>query len=853
ARRPLASSRATSYAALIPAPKNNEEWNKTKNFIVELSKWENSLNPNIIKKAREDILKANNGKPPKVLDPFAGGGSIPLECLRLGCETYASDYNPVATLILKWTLEYPQKYGKTKEGKKTGLLGKEVVNPLLEDIKKWGNWVLEEARKEIGKFYLSDDYGSIPIGYIWARTIPCQNPSCNAEIPLMKQFWLAKKTNKKIALCPFVKNNKVEFEIVGQSKPFPDGFNPEIGTVSRAIAKCLVCGSTIDAKTTRKLFSNGKSNQRMVAVVLHEKGRTDKSYRLANKMDIEIFKEAEKYLEKKREKLMKEWGIEPVPDEEMDVNDPTTVAGRGYGITKWGDLFNSRQKLALITFVEKVREAYKKILKENYEEEYAKAVMSYLGLMLGKLIANFNILCTWHCTSETNLYVFREQGLPMTWDYHELNPIGNWQSFSRILTRVINNISYTEKFANIFQSSATSLPYPDNFFDAVFTDPPYYNNINYSVLSDFFYVWLKRTIGDLYQDLFSTPLTPKSKEIIADPNRQGSQEKAKEFFEKNLKKSFQEISRVLKPEGISIIVYTHKSTSGWETIINSLLDSGLIVTASWPINTEMQTRPNARESAALASSIYIVCRKIQRQNIGWFNEVKEEIKNYLKVKLERLWNEGISGPDFFISGIGSAIEVFGKYEKVLDFEGNIVRADRLLEFVRQEVTNFAVKQILHNGFGEEISPLTRFYVLWRWTYGEGRVIFDDARKLSQSVGIDLEKFWNKSFILKEKEFIKVLGPQERNFSDLKDLNELIDVLHLVLILWEKGEREAMINFLQNTGWGNKDSFYRVAQAISETLPIESKEKKLLDGFLSGKTRLIEGIKTIKSVTQQRLF
>jgi putative DNA methylase len=223
---------------------------------------------------------------------------------------------------------------------------------------------------------------------------------------------------------------------------------------------------------------------------------------------------------------------------------------------------------------------------------------------------------------------------------------------------------------NVLQASATQLPYPDNYFDAVFTDPPYYDNINYAELSDFFYVWLKRILGDLYPELFSTPLVPKTKEIVANPLRQGNKDKAKNFFESNLKKSFQEIYRVLKPDGIVIIVYTHKSTSGWETVLNALLDSNLVVTATWPIDTEMKARLNAKENASLASSIYIVCRKIKKQETGYFNEVKEEIKKHLSEKLERLWQEGVSGADFFIAGIGSAIEIFGKYEKVMDYEGN---------------------------------------------------------------------------------------------------------------------------------------------------------------------------------------
>ena len=857
ARRPLASSRATSYAALIPAVNDTVEWNKKRQFIIDLSKWENSLNPQIIEKARRDILNANGGEPPRVLDPFSGGGSIPLEALRLGCETHAVDYNPVAILILKSTLEYPQKYGKPVRVKdKVGMAEIEKeINPLFEDVKKWGEWVLEEAKKEIGKFYPEDEGGGVPVGYIWARTIPCQNPTCNAEIPLMRQYWLAKKDKKKVSLYPYVEGKEVKFKIVGDGyEEMPDGFDPEKGTVSRAVVVCPVCGSVIDDDTTRRLFQEGKAGQRMVAVVLHKGKGEGKFYRLATKRDLEVFKEAEKYLEEKRAKLMEEWGIDPVPDEELPLMSGTFNVPI-YGFKKWGNLFNSRQKLALITFTEKVRLAYKRMIEEGYDENYAKAIVSYLGLGVNRLADRNSSLSVWNNIAEKQEHTFGRQALPMVWDYAETNVIEGVQGWKKQFSYILSALEFLFQIPpvetqgkgfipKVTQASATELPYPDNYFDAVFTDPPYYNNVPYADLSDFFYVWLKRSVGDLYPNLFITPLTPKTKEICEmkswDSNRYYY--KDKEFFETMLKKAFQEIYRVLKPNGIATIVYTHKSTSGWETLINSLLDSGLVVTASWPIDTEMKARLRAKESAALSSSIYFVCRKVERKDIGWLNEVKEEIKKHIHKKLERLWEEGVSGADYFIAAIGSAIEIFGKYEKVMDYEGNIVTAGSLLEYVREIVTDYAVRQILHDGIASELSPLTRLYILWRWTYGESKVEFDDARKLAQSTGIDIEKEWNKGFIKKEKEFIVVLGPHERKLEELEDSSEMIDVLHRVLLYWKEGRKEEMKRVLSDTGYGTKDSFYKVAQAISETLPIDSKEKKLLDGFLTGKDKLIEEVK-----------
>ena len=864
ARRPLASSRASIYAALTPEPKDEEERLKRAQFISNLSKWENSLNKDHIDRARKEILEANNNRVPKVLDPFAGGGAIPLEALRLGCQTYAGDLNPVSVLILKCTLEYPQKYGRKKV--KDTLLGEKEINPLLEDVKKYGEWVLEEARREISKFYPSEHDGSIPVGYIWARTIKCTNPSCGAEIPLMRQTWLAKKEKKKVAYKLIPGRNRVEFEILEGEKI---DFDPEKGTVSRAKVICPCCGSGLSDKEVRKQFQEGKAGQRMVAVVLHHPKRKGKTYRIATEKDLEIFKEAEKYLERKRQELMKKWGFDPVPDEGMNTEDPTTIAGRGYGFKKWGDLFNSRQKLALITFVEKVRQAHKKMLEQGYDNEYAKAVVSYLGIAIDRISIYATTLGYWHNTRELVNPGMGRQALAMTWDYAEVNIFGgnaDWDSAMHWILNVLFHLSQFSPIPNtlspkVIQSSATELPYPDNYFDAVFTDPPYYDNINYAELSDFFYVWLKRTIGDLYPDLFSTPMVPKTEEIVSNPVRHGNKKKAKQFFEDMITKAFKEIHRVLKPDGIACIVFAYKSTAAWETIINALLNSGLYLTASWPVHTEMKARLNAKETASLASSIYMVCRKRTESKTAYFNEIRSQIESRIKEKLDQFWNEGIGGSDFFISAIGPAMEVFGKYESVEKISGEKVSAGQLLEFIRKTVSEYALSKILKNPELGSIDEETRFYILWRWAYNGAKVHFDDARKLAQAVGIEITEEWGNGFVKKDKEFISILDAKERGrkfldrFADAKTLSpdvSLLDVLHACLLFWEQNNRKAITELLTETGHLTNNSFWQVAQAISEILPEGDKEKQMLQGFLYGKESYVgTGTKTDKE--QRGLF
>ncbi len=392
----------------------------------------------------------------------------------------------------------------------------------------------------------------------------------------------------------------------------------------------------------------------------------------------------------------------------------------------------------------------------------------------------------------------------------------------------------------VTHGTATDLPWPDNFFDAVLTDPPYYDNVPYADLSDFFYVWLKRTVGDLYPDLFATPLTPKSQEMVADASKAGGMDQAKRRFEEMLTQSFREIHRVLKPDGIAVIVFAHKTTAAWETVIQALLEAGLYMTASWPIHTEMQARLRAQESAALASSIYMVCRKRTvgadgRPPIGEFAKVRREIEERVQRKLAQFWDEGIRGADFFMSAIGPAVEAFGRYARVEKLSGEPVTVTELLEYVRKVVSEFALRRILKEAYRGGVDALTQLYLLWRWTYNHARVPFDEARKLAAGVGVELSQQWGPGGIVsKQKEYIVMRTPQDRaqdeRFAQHTEFRTMIDALHRAVALWERNRQRELQEHLAQT-YGTNEAFWQVAQAISEVLPDGDKEKQTLQGLL----------------------
>jgi putative DNA methylase len=900
ARRPLASSRATAFAALIDDPGENhpKQRQRLMELIREITPWEavKEGNSEAVEQARELVLQQyeeESGRPPRVLDPFAGGGSIPLEALRLGCETYASDYNPVAVFIEKATLEWPQKFGIEVELPREMVDGKDdepdqlafgdsgdtvKVNLLAYLVEKWANIILEEARETIGQFYpaesadglagakkLEREDGWTPVGYVWARTIPCQNPACGAEIPLIKQFWLAQKKNKRIAYRPVVDraDKRVDFELLDGAEAIEaEDFDPSEGTVHRADARCLVCDQITKARDVRRLAREGKMGHRVLAAVFHHPDQFGKRYRLAADKDEQIYSEASEKLEEE----LAEWpDLEsPLPTEQMIPN-ARYMLPTNYGMEQWKELFNGRQKLALVTFLKRIKASYDPIHADCEEllacgrtevttdssvqygtfsaDELARGVVGYLSAMLGRLLDYCTTLCLWVSNGEFIAHTFSRQALAMMWDYFEVNPLsgstGDWLGASEWVLRYVEaNPAIPGAKSEVQGASATALPFPDNHLDAVLTDPPYYDNVPYATLSDFFYVWLKRALGDVFPEIFATPLVPKAKEVIMEPTRHGSKEEARIFFERLLGESFAEIERVLKPGGVTVIVYAHKTTAGWETMLNGLVEAGLVVTASWPIHTERRGRLRARSSAALASSIYMVCRKMAREPLGFWNELQPRIKEQVEEKLALFWREGVAGGDFFISAIGPGMEAFSRYERVETYAGEPVSTGQLLAFIRQVATDFLVRHLLRDASSEAIDQEAQFYLTYRWTYLDNRIPYDDARKIASAEGVNLEKLWDRknSFVRKRGAKVQVRGPHKRD--DVEKIHHMVDAMHRACQLWEQGRKQEITQLLGQTGYGQSGAFWQFCQAVAECLLNGSKEKQLLEGLLMGKDAYI---------------
>jgi len=816
ARRPLASSRAVLLALLLPDPcdprcldafkrkasallskvgcgkgKTDQELQRgLLKFIADFANWDLAANRTYLDVGRALVKAAHGEEAPLIVDPFAGGGSIPLEALRLGCEAFASDLNPVACLILKVMLEDIPRHG----------VG------LAEELRMIGGEIKRKAERELADLYPKDPDGATPIAYLWARTVRCEAPKCGAEIPLMRSFWLCKKSKRKRALRHRIERPEgqpphVEFETF---EPNADK-DVRAGTVTRAKATCLCCGTVVPPERVRAQLAaqsgggdvvfdeegHRTGGARMTAVVILRPGETGRHYRLPTDAEYSSVHRSQVRLAK----IVSQWerdgkqGLCPVPDEPLPPIGTLGFRVQRYGMLQWGDLFTARQKVVLVELV--------RLMRSQSECKCRECVAAVLDRCANQL----SHVSRWNVPGEKVEGTFSRQALPIVWDYAEVNPFGNATgSYDGALNWVAGVTEAWPKsvVGQVQPADATDHPLPDQAAGVWFTDPPYYDAIPYADLSDFFFVWLKRTLPNhtLLRDPFDpdNPLSPKTAEAVQDETKSDmGRLKDREWFEETMAKAFAEGRRVLREDGIGSVIFAHKTTEGWEALLAGMIRGGWTITGSWPIATEMGTRLRARDSAALATSVHLICRpRPDDAPVGDWVDVLQELPRRVTDWMDRLQEEGIRGADLVFACIGPALEVFSRYRAVETVEGRAVKLAEYLEKVWEVVGRAALEQVLGSadvrsradlmGSLEEDARLTALFL---WTLQSTETAdghdnkeeeddeivakiaakglslpFDVVRRFAQPMGIDLN-IWNGRIIGQEKGVVRLLPITER--------------------------------------------------------------------------------------------
>jgi putative DNA methylase len=831
ARRPLAACRAVLFASLVDDPgeyipdpaQAHAERERLFGLITELVQWENSKNEDVLDRARLEIARSvarNLGvdvpigkeavreflatKAPPVLDPFAGGGSIPLEAQRLGLRAYASDLNPVAVLINKALIEIPPRFAnqppvhpsiesenaKAESGNKksnTTQLRLEQrewkgAAGLAEDVRYYGKWMRDEAEKRIGHLYpkvtVDREQGTgdreqgtgksqfaVPsnlspktytvIAWLWARTVKCPNPACGAMMPLVRSFELSKKKGKQAwvePLPPSPSPNRRGGEGVRFQVHTGNGHAPE-GTVNRRGARCIVCGTSVPFEHIR---AEGKANrmsaQLMAIVAEGERGRV---YVSPNDEHARIAASARPA-----------W----TPDTDL----PEQALGfrvQLYGMTKHRDLFTPRQLVALTTFSDLVSEARERVKEDAIRagikddgkalndggsgaSAYADAVATYLAFAVSKTVNRCNTIATWKISVECPGDMFTRQSIQMTWDFAESNVVsGPSGSFDSMLENTVAGLQSTEIGTSVEgrveQHDATTVKSKTSL--VISTDPPYYDNIGYADISDIFYVWLRKSLAPFYPRVFGTVLVPKTEELVATPYRfGGSKDVARKFFEHGLVQVFENLRKMQQPQYPLTVYYAFKqseaeddeesnndiqnsASTGWETMLNGLIESNFSITGTWPMRTERGNRTVAMDTNALASSIVLVCRpRPEDAPRTTRREFLAALKKELAPALRELQQGNIAPVDLAQAAIGPGMAIFSKYREVLEPDGTPMRVRTALALINQALDEYLTEQ------EGEYDADTRWALAWFEQYGHEAGPFGVAETLSKAknTGID---------------------------------------------------------------------------------------------------------------------
>lgn len=754
ARRPLATARAVLFAQLVDDPssrpeefptveKQDAERVRLHKLIEDLVQWENSNNESLLEQARSEIRKSNGGELPPVLDPFAGGGSIPLEAQRLGLEAHASDLNPLAVLINKALIEIPPKFAGQPPvfpGAAADQTSWSKAQGLAEDIRRYGRWMRDEAEKRIGHHYpkvvAPGGTQHTVIAWIWARTVRSPNPANPIETPLVRSWWLSKKKGKEAHIEAEVIEGKVEFSVRHDSNGPSDDAD---GTIGRGGGHVVGDRTPLTLNYVREFGRNQGLGSTLIAVVADGgKGRL--------------------YISPSQDQIdAAEVGVVTGGPNGMLPENPRDFKTPNYGMSKWSDLFSPRQLLAMITLSGLVAEARNKVLKDSMDSgvekglgpeevgsvaaSYADAVATYLALAVSRLADYSSSICTWDKSRDTPRNVFSRQAIPMVWDFAEVNPFSN--SSGNFLGQVEWVAKATEHSPARLAGIASQVPAQNQKYSGmvVSTDPPYYDNIGYSDLSDYFYVWLRPMLQSIYPDVVGTMLTPKSEELVANPYRLGGKEKAEAFFVKGFNSVFRDIRAVANPDVPLTVYYAYKqqeasvegtSSTGWYTLLDGLFSSDWEITATWPMRTELSNRTLAGGTNALASSIVLACRPRPSSAEAITRKTfVQKLKAELPEALRTLMQGDLAPVDLAQAAIGPGISVFSRYSRVREADGSDMSVkDALL------IINSTLDEVL----GEQESDFdsdTRFAVRWYRQFGWGTENSGTADQLARATGTSL--------------------------------------------------------------------------------------------------------------------
>ncbi|MBM3454154.1 MAG: DUF1156 domain-containing protein [Bacteroidetes bacterium] len=867
-------------------------------FVGEFSSFENGFNQNMIQLA-QDITKFSaiemglEDANFSVVDPFSGGGAIPLESYRLGNTTYANDLNPLPVILNTILLKIAPKYN----------------SHFRECLEIAGKRLLKIVEKKIRKWYPSEDEGFEPIAYLRARTIVCEGPNCGVKIPMIKNFGISKR-EVYTAFIPKTHGKNVDFDLYQNKKAHK--LHKE-GTVKRGKVICPSCGFVHKADSVKyqlRLKDGGANDAQLFAVILRNPHSGKRKFRLPKKEDLEIIKNAEIEIKK---------GSYILPEDNFCIMSGVFNAPI-YGMNKWWKLYTNRQIISLNTFYSSINEALRDIDFKT-EEEKSNCGIS-LGFIIGNLMHYNTSVSTYASDGMLSAFI-QGQAIPMKWDYAETNPLmtglvgGFSYSLSSFLEALSGDISFTDNFninnAEVLNISATKLPLPDDSVDCVFTDPPYYNSVPYADLSDLFLAWYKYFLHPYRPDLFLN-LSNKENELCVmngwDPVRYASRDE--EFYTKGMRDAFIRAREICKPNGIISIVFAHKSTSAWESLLSSVVDAGLICTASWPIDTERAARMRANKSAALVTSIHIVCRPRENENgelvtneVGEWRDVLAELPIRIREWMPRLAKEGVVGADAIFACLGPALEIYSRYSSVEHSNGDTVNLKEYLQQVWSVVAQEALRLVISDADAKSFEEDARITATWLWTMSTGAenitssiieneednedensedksnnkgftIEADTARLLAQGLGSSLSDLQpiisvkgDKATLLsvidrtdflfgsagiqqqhvkkKKKAQLSLsfenVEPEEDSKFDMPELKveqtgkTVLDRLHQAMLLFSTGRTEALKRFLVEDGVGKDDRFWKLAQSLTSLYPKDSDERRWVEAVQTYKKSL----------------